>query len=117
MSKRLSRIALVVFGLGLFGVLALAIAGCGGHQYAEKHPERAYRYVSYRVDSVLDDLEATEQQRAEVHGVKDRVYDDIKAFGEHTKKSGRSAFAELKKDSPDKKKLHAMVDERMDEMR
>jgi hypothetical protein len=112
--NRISKLGLVVFGL--LGVMTLG--ACGGHHaYSAKHPERAYKYVSYRVESVLDDLDATEAQRGEVHAVKDRVYDDIKSLRNNTRKAGRTALAEFKKSDPDGKKLHSLVDARMDEMR
>ena len=116
MTTRVSKLLLVVFGM--LGVVGLA--GCGGHHhhaYSQKHPERAYRYVSYRVDSVLDKIDANDKQRDEVHAVKDSVYDDVKTFRKNTKNAGREALAEFKKSSPDRDKLHALVDQRMDEMR
>jgi Spy/CpxP family protein refolding chaperone len=110
---RTSKLALGALALAC----SFALAACGGHPYAERHPEKAYRFVSYRVESVLDDLEANDAQRDRVHAVKDRVYDDMKALRASTRKAGREAIAELKKSSVDAEKLHGMVDARMNDMR
>jgi protein CpxP len=101
------------------GVSALMLTACAARHHAQssKHPERAYKLISSRVDSVLDEVDASAAQRDKVHDIKDQVYGDFKTLRKSVKKANLAAFEELKKDDPDAKKLHALVDDRMDEMR
>ena len=108
---RIKTLALALAALGMLSV------GCAADAQHRQHTGKAYEIISSRVDDVLDDVEADEVQRDKVHEIKDRLYESAQAVRDGSKESRQLAFDELRKDDPDAAKLHAMVDERVDEWR
>jgi Spy/CpxP family protein refolding chaperone len=104
-------------GIGAAGIVAVgALAawrggGCGPHGLG-RDPAAVAAFVTDRVDDALDDLEATPAQREQVHAAKQRLLD--RGAGERA--AGRAAreamLAEWRAASPDRARLHALVDER-----
>lgn len=114
--------ALGVTAAGLLAVAGVVVlagfrGGCGGHGRGGHDPERMAAFVTDRVDDALDDLDATPDQRTRIHAVKDRML----AAGVRTREGRKAAhdalLAEWRSASPDRARLHALVDERMEEMR
>ncbi len=101
---------------GLAAVIALAGFGrCGG---PDRHdPAQMAAFVTDQVDDVLDDLNATDAQRQQIHAIKDRLL----AQGMELHKDGEPLHGEVKAQwesaTPDRARLHALVDQRFDAMR
>jgi len=118
MKKRIAGAAAV--GLAaIVGAVTLTgfRGGCGGHRRGEHDPERMAAFVTDRVDDALDDLDATPDQRTRIHAVKDRMLaEGTKAHGNRGERHA-TLLAEWKSGSPDRAKLHALVDERVEAMR
>ena len=101
---------------GLAAVIALAGFGrCGG---PDRHdPAQMAAFVTDRVDDMLDDLNATDAQRQQVHAIKDRLL----AQGMEMHKDAEPLHGEVKSQwesaTPDRARLHALVDQRSDAMR
>ncbi len=103
--------------VGLAGVVALAgWAGRCGHHRSHDPAEMA-GFVTDRVDDALDDLDATEVQRKQIHALKDRLL----AKGAAVHAGGEAVHAEVlaqwQSANPDRARLHALVDERFEKMR
>jgi len=112
MKKTIAIIALAAVGLG-----AGACANQTEEQVEQQRTERAYKHMTVRVDEALDDIEATDVQREQVHVIKDQLFDEMKGFRAKSKETREIALDQWKGDAPDADKLHGLVDERMDEMR
>jgi Spy/CpxP family protein refolding chaperone len=114
-------------GAGAAGVLVLGGAaaltgfagGACGHGFGPhgRDPAAVAALVTDRVDDALDDLDATPEQRARIHAVKDRL---LAAAGE-ARSAGGDHRAELlaawRSESPDAARLHALVDQHVDALR
>ncbi|HEY6098953.1 MAG TPA: Spy/CpxP family protein refolding chaperone [Anaeromyxobacter sp.] len=111
-------------GIAAGALLAVAgfvtLTGFGGGCHGRRHghdPAEVAAFATARVDDALDDVDATPDQRAKIHAVKDRLL----AAGQQAHAGNREAheavFAEWKSASPDAAKLHALVDARIDAMR
>jgi Spy/CpxP family protein refolding chaperone len=103
--------------VGIVGLVGFAGGGCGrGHGHG-RDPARTAAFVTDRVDDFLDDVDATPEQRTRIHAVKDRLL----AAGQKARAGHEAAHAALhaewKAEQPDAAKLHALVDERIEEMR
>jgi Spy/CpxP family protein refolding chaperone len=101
---------------GTAAVLALAGFGrCGGPH--PRDPSQMAAFVTDRVDDMLDDLNATDAQRQQIHAIKDRLL--AQALEMH--KDGEPLHAEVKAQwesaTPDRARLHSLVDQRFDAMR
>lgn len=113
-------------GAGAAGLMILGGAaaltgfagGCGGHGRGHgRDPAAMAAFVTDRVDDALDDLDATPEQRARVHAVKERVL----AAAQEARAAGGDHRAELlaawRSEAPDAARLHALVDQHLDAMR
>ena len=107
----------VVLAVGV-GVVALTgfRGGCGGHGHG-RDPAQMAAFVTNRVDDALDDLDATPDQRTRIHAVKDRMLAAAKELHAGHAETHEALLAEWKAETPDKAKLHALVDARMDQLR
>lgn len=116
-----------VLGIAAAGLLAVAgvvaltgfRGGCGGHGHGRggHDPERMAAFVTDHVDDALDDLDATPDQRARIHAVKERLLAAGAKAREGRKAAHGALLAEWKSEAPDRARLHALVDERVEEMR
>jgi Spy/CpxP family protein refolding chaperone len=99
-------------------ILGLGAAGaCASRSDHGERADKAYGFISSRVDDALDDIDATDVQREKVNAVKDRLFEEAMSLREDNREARLSALEELERDQPDANKLHALVDSRMDEAR
>jgi Spy/CpxP family protein refolding chaperone len=101
---------------GLVAVLALAGFGrCGGP--SPHDPSQVAAYVTERVDDTLDDLDATPAQRLQIHAITDRLLAQGMALHQEGEPLPAEVKAQWESATPDKARLHALVDQRADAMR
>jgi Spy/CpxP family protein refolding chaperone len=112
-----SRILLSLAGLA--GVVALA--GWAGHCGPPRpgNPAEMAAFVRDRVDDTLDDLDATEAQRTQIHAVAERMLARAAALGlrEGHEADRTELMAQWQSANPDRARLHAMVDQRFEAMK
>jgi periplasmic protein CpxP/Spy len=89
--------------------------GCGGHG-GHGDPARMQQMIGAHIDDVLDDLQATPEQRTRILAVKDRLLAEAKAL--HAGGDiHRQLLAQWDAPQPDVAAVHAMVDQRADAMK
>ena len=101
---------------GAVGVVALAGFGRCGPPRSHGPAEMA-AFVTDRVDDALDDLDATPAQRTQIRAIEDRLLARAAAMHEGREAAGAELLAEWQSQDPDRAKLHALVDQRIDELR
>jgi periplasmic protein CpxP/Spy len=110
---------LLVAGLTGAIVTATALALMGSHGGPFGHgrdPAQLAAHVTNRVEGVLDDLDATPAQRTQILAVKDRMVAEVQAH-QATRQATHDAFlAEWNAATPDRAKLHALIDQRAAEL-
>lgn len=114
--KASTKISIVaVTAVALFA--GVAVAACGGPRHGHFTPERLEKMVSWKLDDVMDELDATDAQREQLTAIKDRVM--VRLAEERAAHEGmRPEFLlELAKDQPDPDKLHQLVDTRLEQLR
>jgi protein CpxP len=118
----MKKIVLAVAGAALVAVGFVALTGFGGggcmaHRHGPRDPAEVAAFVSGRVDDLLDDLDATPEQRTRIDAVKERLLaDGAKLHGAHGEVHD-ALHAEWTSDKPDAAKLHALVDARAEQMK
>jgi Spy/CpxP family protein refolding chaperone len=102
----------------VLGAVALAGFGCGHHGGGHsRDPAQVAKFVNARIDDLLDDVDATPDQRTKIHAIADRMLAEGQALhGDHAKVHD-TVLAQWRAETPDKAALHALVDERMDALR
>ncbi len=107
--------ALLLHGGGL--VSLTAFAGGGWCHHGHRDPAQVAAMVTNRVEDALDDLNATPDQRTRILAVKDRMLAAAQQLHAGQKATHEAFETAWKSDAPDAAQLHALVDQRMDELR
>src|SRR6478735_1195632 len=108
MNKKLVT-GLIAGAVVLAGGLAVA-----GNELADRHAERAKQFITWKLDDALDDLDATDAQRATAVKLKDQLFDEgLKVKATHEEVCA-GLLAQWKSDRVDATKVHALVDELVD---
>jgi len=112
--KPLASVAGLALALAGFVLLTGFHGGCGHHP---RTPAEITAAVNSHLDGALDDLDATPAQRDQIHA----LVAPLLTQGLQLRADGKAAHAELlaqwQSDTPDRAKLHALVDQRADAMR
>jgi periplasmic protein CpxP/Spy len=107
---------LIIAALGCVAIGLLAGFGFGRAR-GPMDPKKMEKFITWRINDVLDDINATPTQRAAVLAVKDRLLPEAGRLMME-RKGTHEVFAQAwKSDKPDAKALHLLVDQRADEMR
>lgn len=109
--------------LTLAGVAAVAVGylaltgfrgpGCGSH----RDPARMERMISSRLDDLLDDLDATAEQRAKIAAVKDRLLAEGKALRAGKEPLRSELLGQWDSPNPDVSRVHAIIDQKGEAMK
>ena len=96
---------------------AAFLSGCGreGHD----GPERMQKFLSYKVDDILDDIDATPAQRTTANALKDQLFEKGKAFHEGHDETKAALVEQWKSPNPDVAKvsqLNALLDALADDV-
>lgn len=95
-------VLLSAFGPGRFG--------CGGTP--EERFDRAQSYAHDRLGDKLDDLEATDAQRARISQIEQALFSEARPLVLSHRQVKLELVDELRGDRPDAAKLHALIDAR-----
>ena len=104
--------------VGLAGVFVLVTGfrgGCGGGH--GRDPASIDRMVTSHLEEALEDLDATPAQKAQVMALKDRLLQQGAALRQGGQETRRELVAQWDSASPDRAKVHALIDARIDAMR
>jgi Spy/CpxP family protein refolding chaperone len=112
----MKRTAAVVAGLAVVGLLLLSGFYWGGG-HGRWGGVRMARVVTAHLDNALDDLEATDAQRTQVHALKDRVLTGADGLRAGHGQARDELLAQWKQPAPDAARVHAVVDGRVDALR
>jgi len=104
----------IVMGAALFAAIALL---AGFVVQGPMHSKRAYGFVSYRVNSMLDDIHATDAQRAQINAIKDELFNDGLTLKQANRSLRKDLVAQWDSDAIDSAKIHAMVNDRVEAFR
>ena len=113
------RNLIVAAGL-IIGLAATAgvVASCGGHSmHHSKDPEKIRKFVLWKVDDHLDDLDATVQQKKQILKIAGRVLDDGMTLRKDKDAHHATILGELESGSPDAPRLHGMLDDHIEQFR
>lgn len=106
----------IVVGVVALFALAAGVVQAGARTGGEKS-ERARKFVEWKLDDALDELSASEAQRAQIEAVVFGLFDEgVAAFGD--REVVREELLSLwQQPSPDVAKAHAIVDQRIEIIR
>jgi len=80
-------------------------------------PERVKQMVTAHLDDALDDLQASDAQRAQVQALKDRLLTDAQQLFASHRDAQQKLVEQWDSASPDRAQVYALVDARIDALR
>ena len=107
----------VAAGAGAEAVREMHGAHGGEGMHGAGGPFALAEGVSWLVDGALDDVQATNEQRARVLAVKERILASAKALHDGHEATHAEFFRQWTSGTVDKKVLYAQVDARVEELR
>jgi protein CpxP len=97
---------------------ALVLPACGRmHHHGAFDLATADRRVTAHLDDLLDDVKATDAQRARIQGIKSRLLPELAALADSHHKAQQEVVAQLSSDHPDQARLHTLVDQQIEALR
>lgn len=113
--KRISKKWFAILGIPLaLGVAAWAQGPKAICSFGEMHgmlkPERIHQIIDWRVNDVLDEIDATSEQRAAIHDLKERVMDEFVNAHREMESAHETLLTQWKSDSPDPVAIDAAID-------
>lgn len=107
---------LIALSLAVVGVVGLAGFARGGGE-CHRDPAAMKQHIDWRVDHMLDEIDATDSQRVKVNELKDDLMADGMKMHQAKREMKDDVLALWKSENPDSAQAHAMVDARIEEMR
>ncbi len=90
----------------------------GGHMgFGGRNPERFNQMLTWRLDDRLEELQATDDQKRTIQGLKDSLFADGKQVVEEQRAAGKELLTQWDAATPDARAVHALVDARVDAWR
>ena len=105
-------------GVGLIGLVGIALLGACRHGGwgGGGDPALLQRRITSHVEEVLEDIEATPEQKAKILAIKDRLLEKAKALHAGRADRMKALLAQWESPDVDTAKLHSMIDARAQEM-
>lgn len=95
-------------------VFSLALTGCRGRGM---DPERVEKQISYQVEDLLDDVDATPAQRTRTEELKKQLVTDLAPLMKQSDATRSTLVEQWKAPIPESGKVHALIDGQFDAMR
>ena len=104
----------IVFAVGVLGIGAAAV-GCGRSFHRHPDPEKVEKYVLWKVNDRLDDLDVNNTQRQVVVAATKSIIGDLRQMKEEHKDDTLKyeILSELERGKPDAEKYHKLLDEKL----
>jgi len=115
--RRGGKMALIA-GTVITGLVATAflVTSCGGHHGFKRDPEKMRKFVQWKVDDTLDDVDATESQKKQILAISDKIIRDFQQMHDAKDRDHEAILTELERDRPDAQYFHDLLDKRTAEL-
>lgn len=111
-----NQLALLTAATVAFVALTGFHGGCGSRS-PEDRAKRIDRMSESVVDDVLDDVDASDDQRQRAQQIRARIVNEAKAIVLQHPETRAELWAQWESKQPDAARVHALVDDRVDALR
>jgi len=107
------RVAAIAVAVSVLAAAGATVFACGDHHH-RMSPERLRKIVSWKVDDLLDEVDADDSQRLEIEGIAGEITEDFLAIHADRDRHRETILEELGRGDPDGDLLHERLDEKLD---
>lgn len=100
----------------VLGLVATAVAWAGPWR-RKMDPDRVRKFVEWRLNDALDELDANDKQRARIKALSDPLLDAGMGLVERRPEVREAILEAWTSEKPDAARVHQLVDDRIDEIR
>lgn len=91
-------------------VIAVSVVACGGHRH-KMSPKMMHRLVLGEVDDLMDDVDATDAQRAAFESAANAILQDAVALKKQHENHDKELLKVLQAPTPDRQAIYAGIDD------
>lgn len=106
-----------VISIGIASLAAIGLLAAFAGRMEHRNPERAREMMSKRIDRMLDQIKATDAQRAQINQIKDQMFQEGTALRQAQADLKKELMAQWESPQVDAAKVHALVDQRTEAFR
>lgn len=106
-----------IIGVASACLIALGGAALAANRFVHRDPEHAYAFISRKVDPMMDDIHATDAQRAQINQIKDKLFKEGMDLKQSQGNLRQQFFANLDAPQVNANDVHARVDKQLDAFR
>lgn len=103
--------------IGAASVTAIGMLAGFGAARGMHNGQHAQRFMNFKVDSILEDINATPEQRTQIKQITSQLFNDGRQLHQNTELAHKELLSQLQADKVDSVKMHALVNERIDQLR
>ena len=107
----------VIFGITAVACAALAGVAIAANRMANRDPNRAYQHITSKVDKLMNEINATDAQRAQINQLKDKLFQEGMNLRQNRQSLRQQLFANWDAAQVNASDVHAQVDKQVDAWR
>jgi Spy/CpxP family protein refolding chaperone len=107
----------VIVGIAAIACAALAGVAIAANRFAKRDPNQAYALITRKVDRLMSEINATDDQRAQINQLKDKLFKEGMDLRQNRQSLRQELFANWDAAQVDASDVHAQVDKQVDAWR
>ena len=106
-----------IIGIAAVACAALAGVAIAANRMANRDPNRAYQHITSKVDKLMNEINATDAQRAQINQLKDKLFQEGMSLRQNRQSLRQQLFANWDAAQVNASDVHAQVDKQVDAWR
>jgi periplasmic protein CpxP/Spy len=107
----------VIVGIAAVACAALAGVAIAANRFAKRDPNQAYALITSKVDKLMNEIDATDAQRAQINQLKDKLFQEGMNLRQNRQSLRQQLFANWDAAQVNASDVHAQVDKQVDAWR
>jgi len=106
-----------IVGFAVVACAALAGVAIAANRLTNRDPNRAYQHITSKVDRLMNEINATDAQRAQINQLKDQLFKEGMDLRQNRQSLRQELFANWDAAQVNASDVHAQVDKQVDAWR
>jgi len=107
----------IIVGIAAVACASLAGVAIAANRMANRDPNRAYQHITSKVDKLMNEINATDAQRAQINQLKDKLFQEGMSLRQNRQSLRQQLFANWDAAQVNASDVHAQVDKQVDAWR